>query len=177
MESATIVGGEIGMVLFPGSTDAAALVLRVFLGAILMVHGFPKLFKPKERSQTIAFMRGVGVPVPLTVAASLLEFFGGLGLVVGLLTEVVATFVALEMVGTTILSRTKLGKKLILGYELDLSYLTAAVALVFLGPGAWSLDGALGIVVEPIWLALAVGLVAAFASLRLAVRSAETEGR
>lgn len=150
------------MTWFPESTDAAALALRVFLGAILMVHGFPKLFKPQERGQTIAYMKSVGVPASLTIAVGALEFFGGLGLVVGLLTQGVAALIALEMIGTTILSRAKLGKKLILGYELDLAYMVNAVALLFLGGGAWSLDRVLGIAADPVWLVAAVGLATAF---------------
>ncbi|HEX9340193.1 MAG TPA: DoxX family protein [Thermoplasmata archaeon] len=152
-------------------------MLRVFLGAIMMVHGFPKVFDSEKRTQTIAYMERLGVPAPLTLTAGALEFFGGLGLVVGFLTQVAATFIALEMVGTTILSRTKMGKKLVLGYELDLSYLATAVALVFLGAGAWSLDGALGIVVAPLWLAVAVALVAVLASLWLKTERAEGRRR
>src|SRR3972149_26311 len=90
------------MALFPESVDLATLVLRVFLGAIFIIHGFPKLFRAEARAQTIGFMKSVGIPPALTLAASLLEFFGGLGLLVGLLTQVAALLLALELVGTTI---------------------------------------------------------------------------
>jgi len=156
--------------LFPESVDLATLALRVFLGAIFIIHGFPKLFRAEARAQTIGFMKSVGIPPALTLAASLLEFFGGLGLLVGLLTEVAALLIALEMVGTTILSRAKMGKKLVLGYELDLAYLVGAVAVVLLGSGAWSLDRVLGIAVPPLWLAVAGGLAIAFAAIVVGLR-------
>ena len=158
------------MALFPESVDLAALALRVFLGAIFIIHGFPKLFRAEARTQTIGFMKSVGIPPALTLAASLLELFGGLGLLVGLLTEVAALLIAIEMVGTTILSRAKMGKKLVLGYELDLAYLVGAVAVVLVGPGAWSLDRGLGIAVHPLWLAVVAGLAIAFAVLVIGLR-------
>jgi len=57
----------------------------------------------------------------------------------------VAALIALEMVATTIFSKTKLGKKLVLGYELDLAYLVIALLVLFVGPGAWSVDRLLGL--------------------------------
>jgi putative oxidoreductase len=163
------------MATFPGSTDLAAVVLRVFLGTILMVHGFPKLFKADVRRQTVGFMKSIGVPPALTLAAGTLEFFGGLALLVGFLTEVAAILIAVEMAGTTYLSRTKLGKRLVLGYELDLAYLAGALALVFLGPGAWSLDGALRIAVEPLWLGIAVVLAAVYLAAVVGWRSSSAK--
>jgi len=49
------------------------------------------------------------------------------------------------MIATTVFSKTKLNKKFILGYELDLGYPSAfALVLALLGPGSWSLDAILG---------------------------------
>jgi len=39
----------------------------------------------------------------------------------------------------------KLGKKLVLGYELDIAYLVLALMLTFLGAGPWSVDRFLGL--------------------------------
>ena len=75
----------------------------------------------------------------------ILEFFGGIALILGFLTQVVAALIAVEMVATTIFSKTKLGKKLVLGYELDLAYLVIALLVLFVGPGAWSVDRLLGL--------------------------------
>lgn len=134
------------MVLFPILPDAGLLVLRIFLGLVMIYHGYPKLFKPAMRNQAIGGMKGMGVPMGLTVAASLIEFLGGLGLVLGLLTQLAAFFIFVEMIGTTVLSKRKMGRKFMGGYELDVGYLAMGLGLVFLGPGALSIDHLLGLI-------------------------------
>jgi putative oxidoreductase len=124
--------------------DLAALVGRLALGAIFLAHGWPKI---KDVKQPIAFVTGTGWPggTFFAVLFTLLEFFGGLALMLGLLTQVVAVLFVLEMIATTIFSKTKLKKKFILGYELDLAYAAFALVLAFLGPGAYSIDRILGL--------------------------------
>ncbi len=126
--------------VFPSLPEWAALVVRLFLGPLMMAHGYPKVFDPKRRLQTVDFMKTKGVRPFLSLSAGLIEFFGGLGVLVGLLTQVAASFIFIEMVGTTLLSRSRLGKKFMGGYELDLLYAGVALALLFLGPGVFSLD-------------------------------------
>ncbi len=94
----------------------------------------------------IGFVKGTGWPGGAAFAAlfTLLEFFGGLALIIGFLTQIVAVLFVLEMIATTIFSKTKLKKKFISGYELDVAYAAFALVLAFLGPGAWSLDRLLG---------------------------------
>ncbi|HEY4705179.1 MAG TPA: DoxX family protein [Thermoplasmata archaeon] len=130
--------------LFPLNADVAATIARVLLGALFLVHGIPKM---KDLKGTIGFVKGTGFPggAAFAVAFSLLEFFGGIALVLGLLTQVVAVLFALEMVATAVFAKTKLGKKFVLGYELDVLYLVLAMVVAMLGAGAWSLDAVLGI--------------------------------
>ncbi|HKW42661.1 MAG TPA: DoxX family protein [Thermoplasmata archaeon] len=129
--------------LLPTSTDLAALVGRVALGALFLVHGFPKI---KNIKQPIGFVKGTGWPggAVFAVLFTLLEFFGGIALILGFLTQVVAVLFVLEMLATTVFSKTKLNKKFVLGYELDLAYAAFALVIAFLGPGVWSLDKILG---------------------------------
>jgi len=124
--------------------DVALLIARAFFGALFLVHGIPKM---KDLKGTIGFVKGTGFPggAAFAVAFSLLEFFGGIALVLGLLTQVVAVLFALEMVATAVFAKTKLGKKFVLGYELDVLYLVLAMVVAMLGAGAWSLDAVLGI--------------------------------
>lgn len=130
----------------PLGASVASLALRGFLGTTMIMHGLPKLAERKER--TIAGMEKLGVPKEATVAASLLEVGGGAALVVGLFVPVVSSLFAAEMVGTTILSKQKMGKQFLSGgekppYELDVMYALAFGVLAVIGGGEFSLDRAL----------------------------------
>ncbi len=129
---------------FPVWNDLAGLVGRLALGAIFLAHGWPKV---KDIQKTIGWVKGTGWPGGAAFAAlfSLLEFFGGIALILGLLTQIVAILFVLEMLATTVFSKVKLQKKFILGYELDLGYAALALVLALLGPGAFSLDWLLGL--------------------------------
>ncbi len=119
--------------------DIAATVGRIALGALFVVHGLPKM---KDLKGTAGFVKGTGFPggAAFAVAFSFLEFFGGIALVLGFLTPLVAALIALEMVATSIFAKTKLGKKFVLGYELDVAYLVIAVLVFLMGAGPWSVD-------------------------------------
>ncbi|MEM4311065.1 MAG: DoxX family protein [Nitrososphaerales archaeon] len=120
----------------------AALPLRLALGVAFIVHGYPKLFGPTAK-QSRDFMKTVGVPSALTTLVGLLEFIGGIALLLGFLTQITGLLLTLEMIGTTILAKQKLQKKYVLGYELDIAYLAGALSLFFLGGGPFSLDALL----------------------------------
>lgn len=128
--------------IFASMGILAALPLRLALGAAFVEHGYPKLSGAGAK-QTREFMKTVGVPPAVTTLTALLEFFGGIALIVGFLTPIAGSLLALEMVGTTILSKTKLQKKYFGGYELDIAYLAVALTLTFLGGGPFSLDAVL----------------------------------
>lgn len=127
-------------------TAYLALVLRVWVGVNFVAHGYPKLGKGTQ--QTLQWTKSLGVPASLTYAAIVLEFFGGLSLIIGFIVPIVAFFVALEMIGASILKKTKMKGQYIGGtvaYELDVTYLLLAIALIVLGAGALSLDSVLGL--------------------------------
>ncbi len=129
--------------VFASDADVAALIGRVALGALFLAHGWPKI---KDVRKPIGFVKGTGWPggAAFAILFTLLEFVGSLALIIGFLTQIVAVLFVLEMTATTIFSKTKLKKNFILGYELDVVYAAFALALAFLGPGAWSLDHLLG---------------------------------
>jgi putative oxidoreductase len=101
----------------------------------------------KDLRKPMAFVVGTGWPggAAFAVLFSLLEFFGGIALILGLLTQVVAVLFVLEMVATTIFAKTKLQKKFALGYELDVAYAAFALVIALLGPGGLSVDRILGL--------------------------------
>jgi len=129
--------------VFASYSDVAALIGRVALGALFLTHGWPKI---KDIRKPIDFVKGTGWPGGAAFAAlfTLLEFFGAVALIIGLLTQIVAVLFVLEMIATTVFSKTKLKKKFSLGYELDFAYAALALVVALLGPGAWSLDRLLG---------------------------------
>lgn len=122
----------------------ATLPLRLAIGAAFIIHGYPKLTGSTAK-QAKEFMKTVGVPPTVTTLAGLLEFAGGIALILGLLTPIVALLIAVEMVATTLLSKIKLQKKFVLGYELDVAYLAGALSLFFIGAGPLSIDALLGL--------------------------------
>ena len=77
--------------------------------------------------------------------AGVVEFFGGLALLLGIFTQIVALLSALWMLSTTWLAKGKMKKKYFGGYELDITLMLAALALAMLGGGIYSLDFLLGI--------------------------------
>lgn len=139
------LGASAILALDPGVGDPlASLVLRIVLGAFMIAHSVPKL---KDLKGPAGWIKGTGWSwaAAFVLPFTLLEALGGLAVLIGFLTRPVAILFVLEMVATTIFSKQKLGKKFIGGYELDLLYLGIAFALLFLGPGDWSFDAALGL--------------------------------
>ncbi|HZW85715.1 MAG TPA: DoxX family protein [Nitrososphaerales archaeon] len=122
---------------------AASILLRLALGGLFVVHGYPKLFT--NRNQIQQAMAGAGVPPTVTGLVGTLEFFGGIALIVGFLTPLVAGLFAVLMGSTTLLQRLKFHKSFAGGYELDVVLMVASIALIVLGAGAISLDALIGV--------------------------------
>jgi len=116
----------------------APIPLRIIIGVLFAIHGYPKI--NVHRQQIAGALQGAGIPPKLTFIVGVLEFFGGIALIVGFLTPLVAGLFSLLMIGTTVLQRAKFRKGFAGGYELDLVLLAAAVSLVILGAGAVSID-------------------------------------
>jgi putative oxidoreductase len=112
----------------------------------MVLHGYPKLKNP---NQSLQWTKSLGVPAAATILAIILEFFGGISLVIGFIVPIVAFFLALEMIGNTLLKKMKMklpyiGLQNPASYELDITYLLLAITLVVLGAGALSVDALLG---------------------------------
>jgi putative oxidoreductase len=128
-------------------TPYLALFLRVVVGATLVMHGYPKLKNPQA---TLKWAGSLGVPAAATVLAIVLEFLGGIALILGILVPIVAFFVVLEMIGNMALKKSKMKAPYLTGesasaYEIDVTYILLAVTLIVLGAGAFSLGALLGL--------------------------------
>lgn len=129
------------------STQAGlgALILRVPIGVILAAHGSQKLFGwfgGHGLEGTGQFMASVGFEPGYLMAllAGSAEFFGGLALMLGLLTRPAAALAAFTMV---MAMTVHIDNGLFLsnrGYEFALALLAATLSLVFQGGGTASLD-------------------------------------
>lgn len=84
----------------PVLTDTALLIARVILGAVLVAHGAQKLFDNGIAATADGFGQ-MGIPVPQAAAwfAALVEFGGGILLIVGALMPLVGVLVAINMFG------------------------------------------------------------------------------
>ncbi len=127
--------------LFAQFVDLASITLRLAIGSAFMIHGYPKL---KQNEQGKGWMKSMGLPTALIPFAGVVEFFGGLGLILGILTPIIAFLSALWMLSTTWLSVTKIKKKYAGGLEIDITLLLASLALTFLGGGTFSIDHLIG---------------------------------
>jgi putative oxidoreductase len=120
----------------------AITVLRVILGFLFAAHGWQK-FNEWTIAGTQAAFTQMGVPVA-NVAAPLvagLELAGGLALILGVLTRVVAALLAVNMLGALFMVHASAGVFADKGgYELVLLLGAAALALALTGAGRVSVD-------------------------------------
>ena len=124
--------------------DLSSFILRLAVGTLFIVHGYPKL-TAAQRTQGGAWMKSMGMPVAMVPFGGVVEFFGGLALILGVLTPIVAVLSALWMLSTTWFSMSRLRKKYVGGYEIDITLFLAALGLALLGSGIYSIDHLLGL--------------------------------
>jgi putative oxidoreductase len=124
-----------------------ALVTRIWVGVNMMIHGYSKLRNVKHSAEETK--QTLGIPIGATYTATILEFFGGLFLIIGLIVPLVALFFAIFMIANVIMKKTRMNAAYIApskaSYELDITYLILSVILFVLGGGALSVDSVIGL--------------------------------
>jgi putative oxidoreductase len=140
--------------LFQTDANWVLTALRLVLGIVIFAHGAQKMlgwFGGYGFSGTMGFFtKTMGIPAPLAFLAICAEFFGGLGLILGLFSRIAALGVGVNMLVAMAMvhrqfglfanwSGTQKGE----GYEFHLLVLAIVLAIIVRGAGALSLDRAI----------------------------------
>lgn len=132
----------------PGNRASAGLLLvRILFGIGIFLHGYAKI------GNITGFSNAIGVPVPLGALAVLTETVGGLLLVVGALTPLIALMLTGNMIVATLMTMSKHGFLVspsrenpgfyTQGWEFAALYLVAFACLLLAGPGRFAIDAAI----------------------------------
>ena len=126
-----------------GQKRAALGVLRIGLAIVFIMHGYQKLFMMGHEGVT-GFFTSLHIPMPGVSAwlVSLLEFGGGILLLVGAFVRPIALMLAIDMLAAILTVHFKngffMGQNP--GYEFVMTLMVGAIALVIGGSGSWSVD-------------------------------------
>ena len=141
-------------------TDLAILFLRVWLGVVMLAHGYNHGRNLKGAASYFA-AKGFRQENLLARLSTFGETAVGLGLVLGLLTP----FAAAGLIATMTLAFGSVHrfagffvfKRPDEGWEYVATLAVAALALAMLGPGAYSIDAAIGLDLDG-WIGLVIAL-------------------
>jgi len=135
-------------------TDAHNFALgipRLVMGIVFFAHGAQKMlgwFGGHGFSGTMGYFHSLGIPAPFAFLAICAEFFGGLGLIVGLLSRMAAFGIACNMLVAIATVHHNFGffmnwagNQKGEGFEFHLLALAIAFAIMVAGGGALSIDG------------------------------------
>ena len=137
--------------LFYTNPDWIETLIRITLGVVFFAHGAQKLlgwFGGVGLKDTMRTMQQfLGLPIPMAFLAIATEFFGGAGLMVGLLSRVAALGIAVTMVAAILMVHGRYGLFLNWfgdrkghGIEYHLLAIALAAVIIVRGSGAVSLD-------------------------------------
>jgi len=136
-------------ILFDGSDEVTDVPIRLAFGTIFVAHGAQKLFGwwgGYGLEATGQWMASIGLQPGFSMAmlAGGIEFFGGIAIIVGLLTRPIALVSSLLMLVALILVHWPNGFFISAnGYEFALALLAMSVSLTISGSGRLSLDSML----------------------------------
>ena len=137
--------------LLATSNDLTLTLVRLVLGVVFFAHGAQKMlgwFGGYGFHGTMGFFtQQMGIPAPLAFLAICAEFFGGLGLILGLLARIAALGIITNMLVAIVTVHTAngffmnwSGQQKGEGFEYHLLAITLALIVVIKGSGALSVD-------------------------------------
>lgn len=112
-------------------SDLALLLLRIGVGYIFIVHGWGKLTGIEG---TAGFFGGLGIPVPVVMAwiVAIVEFFGGILVLLGAYAKIPNLLLAIVML-VEILAQEG-------NFEFEFILLLTTLSLFLIGSGQYSVD-------------------------------------
>jgi putative oxidoreductase len=115
------------------------LALRIAVGAIFIVHGWPKITGAKGMAAAMGGGEAKPVVVGMLTVQGVVEAGGGVLMILGVLTQLVAIAFGIIMIGAIALKTTRLKVPFMAqqttGWEFDMVLLAANLLLFFTGPG------------------------------------------
>lgn len=137
-DSARATAGDMkGWLVRPIQSDGAIALLRVWLGAMGIVHGYGKVFGGMEKFTGGIAKMGFPAPDLFAWSAGLTELVGGALLIAGLGTRPIALLMAATMAVAGFIRHADDPFK---NKELALTYLVLSIVLFLVGPGRYALD-------------------------------------
>jgi len=148
------------MTEFAVESNTALLILRVWVGGVMLAHGVKHL---RGRERTTNWLRGMGYRKPEMqwIGMSFGEIAAGLGIAFGLLTSLAAAATGAIMVVAYLTVHRAAGFWVTArpdeGWEYVATLLAGAITVAMLGPGEWAVDEALGLAADlDGWIGLAI---------------------
>lgn len=121
--------------------DYFYLAFRVIIGLMFIQHGAQKLFGSFEGPGIQGFAEFLGIPIALAYIPAIIEFFGGLFIVIGLLTRWAALISAIEIVIAYIIAHVPQGViPIVNGGELAVLFFASFLIILVYGARKWGLD-------------------------------------
>jgi len=132
----------------------ALLPLRFIVGVGFIAHGMAKWTRGPAKFGNLLHVVGVPFPVPTAWLVTLLEIFGGLAILVGAFVVIVSVPLVVSMLVAMFTVQLRYGFSSVNtigltptgpifgppGYEINLLYVAALVALAFSRPSVFSVD-------------------------------------
>jgi putative oxidoreductase len=119
---------------------AAAIIARLTLGSIMLAHGWNKVIPHGSLYAFAHTIAKMGLPYWLGYVAAFTEFFGGIALIVGVLTPIAAAGIAIDMAVAILKVHLHHGLTGSSGFEFPLALFALALVLLADGPGYLAVD-------------------------------------
>lgn len=115
--------------------DITHFGLRIVVGVFFMVHS-----QMKFGSGFGKFLSSLGLPAEMAVLIGLLELLGGIFLIVGVLSRIASSLIAIDMLGAIIYVKKLKSFSGNDGIELELLAFIILLTIIVLGPGRISIS-------------------------------------